>query len=89
MTLYKGPAIELFKSAHTSLHGGSSGSSSETTDQNWVTGTLAVMGSITAWAGFFILQVSKDQLITYIPNLCVYISVLCFHTFINILITIT
>ncbi|CAE6127405.1 unnamed protein product [Arabidopsis arenosa] len=56
MTLYKGPAIELFKSAHTSLHGGSSGSSSETTDQNWVTGTLAVMGSITTWAGFFILQ---------------------------------
>ncbi|KAG7557074.1 EamA domain [Arabidopsis suecica] len=56
MTLYKGPAIELFKTAHTSLHGGSSGSSSETTDQNWVTGTLAVMGSITTWAGFFILQ---------------------------------
>ncbi|EOA20842.1 hypothetical protein CARUB_v10001177mg [Capsella rubella] len=56
MTLYKGPAIELFKSAHTSFHGGSSTSSSETTDQNWVTGTLAIMGSITSWAGFFILQ---------------------------------
>ncbi|CAN7030034.1 hypothetical protein Bca4012_044072 [Brassica carinata] len=53
MTLYKGPAIELIKAAHTSIHGGSS---SETTDQHWVTGTLAVMGSIISWAGFFILQ---------------------------------
>lgn len=75
MTLYKGPAIELFKSAHTSLHGGSSGSSSETTDQNWVTGTLAVMGSITAWAGFFILQVSKDQLLIF--QICVFTLVCC------------
>ncbi|XP_024010156.1 WAT1-related protein At4g08300 isoform X2 [Eutrema salsugineum] len=53
MTLYKGPAIELVKAAHTSFHGGSS---SETTDQHWVTGTLAIMGSIISWAGFFILQ---------------------------------
>ncbi|KAL1188277.1 WAT1-related protein [Cardamine amara subsp. amara] len=52
MTLYKGPAIELVKAAHSSVHG----SSSETADQHWVTGTLAVMGSITTWAGFFILQ---------------------------------
>lgn len=60
MTLYKGPAIELIKAAHTSIHGGSS---SETTDQHWVTGTLAVMGSIISWAGFFILQVSKHYLL--------------------------
>lgn len=58
MTLYKGPAIEIVKAAHNSVHG----SSSETADQHWVTGTLAVMGSITAWAGFFILQVSKHYL---------------------------
>uniref|UniRef100_A0A1J3C6N1 WAT1-related protein n=1 Tax=Noccaea caerulescens TaxID=107243 RepID=A0A1J3C6N1_NOCCA len=53
MTLYKGPAIQLVKPAHHSFHGGSS---SETTDQHWVTGTLAIMGSISSWAGFFILQ---------------------------------
>ncbi|KAJ4876053.1 WAT1-related protein [Raphanus sativus] len=53
MTLYKGPAIELIKAAHTSIHGGSS---SEATDQHWVMGTLALMASIISWAGFFILQ---------------------------------
>lgn len=60
MTLYKGPAIELIKAAHTSIHGGSS---SEATDQHWVMGTLALMASIISWAGFFILQVSKHYLL--------------------------
>lgn len=53
MTLYKGPAIEIVKAAHSSFHGGSN----TATGQHWVTGTLAIMGSISTWAAFFILQV--------------------------------
>ncbi|XP_010538980.1 PREDICTED: WAT1-related protein At4g08300 [Tarenaya hassleriana] len=53
MTLYKGPAIQLVKSAAHSLH---QGGAADTTDQHWVTGTLMVIGSIVSWAGFFILQ---------------------------------
>ncbi|KAF2617939.1 hypothetical protein F2Q68_00039065 [Brassica cretica] len=52
MTLYKGPAIEIVKAAHSSFHGGST----TATGQHWVTGTLAIMGSISTWAAFFILQ---------------------------------
>ncbi|XP_010530196.2 PREDICTED: WAT1-related protein At4g08300-like [Tarenaya hassleriana] len=55
MTLYKGPAIQLVKSAaHGAHHGGAAAAGAA--DQNWVTGTLLVIGSIVSWAGFFILQ---------------------------------
>ncbi|KAL5704289.1 hypothetical protein ACHQM5_022737 [Ranunculus cassubicifolius] len=52
MTLYKGPIIEMFwtrNSAHT-------GTSSTTAGQNWVVGTLMLLGSCVGWSGFFILQ---------------------------------
>lgn len=55
MTLYKGPAIEIVKAAHNSFHGGSSNTA---TGQHWVLGTIAIMGSISTWAAFFILQVN-------------------------------
>ncbi|XP_010461452.1 PREDICTED: WAT1-related protein At1g44800 [Camelina sativa] len=53
MTLYKGPAIEIVKAAHSSFHGGAN---TTATGQHWVLGTLAIMGSISTWAAFFILQ---------------------------------
>lgn len=53
MTLYKGPAIEIVKATHSSIHHGST----TATGQHYITGTLAIMGSISTWAAFFILQV--------------------------------
>ncbi|XVF36890.1 hypothetical protein REPUB_Repub19eG0097700 [Reevesia pubescens] len=52
MTLYKGPIIDFMKSGGAAHHG----TTAESADQNWVTGTIMLLGSILGWAGFFILQ---------------------------------
>ncbi|KAF8404110.1 hypothetical protein HHK36_008990 [Tetracentron sinense] len=52
MTLYKGPIIDMIGSRGRSSHESSSGS----TDQHWVAGTLMLLASCCAWSAFFILQ---------------------------------
>lgn len=52
MTLYKGPILEMFWSKSTDH----TGATTSTTGQNWVVGTLMLLGSCTGWSGFFILQ---------------------------------
>ncbi|GAV84117.1 EamA domain-containing protein [Cephalotus follicularis] len=52
MTLYKGPIVDLIRTGRSS----SNSTTSESTDQHWITGTLMLLGSCCAWAGFFILQ---------------------------------
>ncbi|KAK8609075.1 hypothetical protein V6N13_025382 [Hibiscus sabdariffa] len=52
MTLYKGPIIDFVKSGGA-IHHGSTG---ESADKNWVTGTIILLGSIFGWSSFFILQ---------------------------------
>ncbi|KAJ9146320.1 hypothetical protein P3X46_028601 [Hevea brasiliensis] len=54
MTLYKGPIIDFIRSHGTGSHHVSS--SSQPSDQHWVTGTLMLLASCLGWAGFFILQ---------------------------------
>ncbi|KAJ4964141.1 hypothetical protein NE237_024080 [Protea cynaroides] len=52
MTLYKGPILNFIKSQGGNHHETSSGS----TDQHWVTGTIMLLASCSGWAAFFILQ---------------------------------
>lgn len=54
MTLYKGPALQIIKGQAASQHNSSTTDSSE---QNWVLGTLMLISSCGGWASFFILQV--------------------------------
>ncbi|XVF39367.1 hypothetical protein PTKIN_Ptkin01aG0029100 [Pterospermum kingtungense] len=52
MTLYKGPVIDLIWSRKTSHHG-SSGDSSE---KHWISGTLLILVGCVAWSCFYVLQ---------------------------------
>ncbi|KAK9271098.1 hypothetical protein L1049_026687 [Liquidambar formosana] len=52
MTLYKGPIINIIQSRGLSHYGTSSASS----DQHWIIGTLMLLGSISGWSAYFILQ---------------------------------
>ncbi|KAJ4964356.1 hypothetical protein NE237_024295 [Protea cynaroides] len=52
MTLYKGPVLNFVRSQGRNQNKTSSGS----TDQHWVTGTIMLLASCSGWAGFFILQ---------------------------------
>lgn len=56
MTLYKGPIINFTSGGAGSHHG----SSVDSSDSHFFTGTLMLIGSCFGWAGFFILQVSTD-----------------------------
>ncbi|KAK6115576.1 hypothetical protein DH2020_007845 [Rehmannia glutinosa] len=51
MTLYKGPAVDIF-------HGGSQhkAATSSAADQHWVAGTIMMLACIVGWSAFFILQ---------------------------------
>lgn len=57
MTLYKGPIINFTSGGAGSHHG----SSVDSSDSHFFTGTLMLIGSCFGWAGFFILQVSTDK----------------------------
>ncbi|MBA0623867.1 hypothetical protein Godav_009302 [Gossypium davidsonii] len=52
MTLYKGPIIDFVKSGGATHHG----TTTESAGQHWVSGTVALLGSIVGWSSFFILQ---------------------------------
>ncbi|GMI77179.1 Usually multiple acids move in and out Transporters 17 [Hibiscus trionum] len=52
MTLYKGPIVDFIKSGGVAHHG----TTTESADKHWVTGTIMLLGSILAWASYFILQ---------------------------------
>ncbi|XWS21612.1 hypothetical protein CRYUN_Cryun30bG0069200 [Craigia yunnanensis] len=52
MTLYKGPIIDFIKSGGATHHG----TTSESADKHWITGTIMLLGSICSWSSFFILQ---------------------------------
>ena len=56
MTLYKGPIIDFIKSGGATHHG----TTSESADKHWITGTIMLLGSICSWSSFFILQVSPN-----------------------------
>lgn len=55
MTLYKGPVIDLIWSRHTSQHG----SSGDSSDKHWISGTLLILVGCVAWSCFYVLQVSS------------------------------
>ncbi|XP_039053850.1 WAT1-related protein At4g08300-like isoform X2 [Hibiscus syriacus] len=52
MTLYKGPIVDFIKSGGAEHHG----STTESADKHWVTGTIMLLASILSWASYFILQ---------------------------------
>ncbi|KAK3024209.1 hypothetical protein RJ639_043208, partial [Escallonia herrerae] len=52
MTLYKGPIVDILWYSRGSSHR----SSSSTTGQHWLTGTLMLLSCTGGWSGFFILQ---------------------------------
>ncbi|KAE8656324.1 WAT1-related protein [Hibiscus syriacus] len=52
MTLYKGPIINFIKSGGGAHHA----TAGQSADQNWVFGTIVLLGSIFGWSSFFILQ---------------------------------
>ena len=56
MTLYKGPIIDFIKSGGVTHHG----TTAKSADDNWVTGTIMLLGSIFGWSSFFILEVSRN-----------------------------
>ncbi|XP_047338307.1 WAT1-related protein At5g07050-like [Impatiens glandulifera] len=62
MTLYKGPIVELFWSKH-GHNGGSSEAGTETSDKDWLKGSILLIIATFAWASLFILQ--KAALKTY------------------------
>lgn len=55
MTLYKGPALQFMK-GHTASHTESGSSTTQASEQHWVTGTIMLLASCGGWASFFILQ---------------------------------
>lgn len=57
MTLYKGPAVHMFWSPHHHHHDKYVKSASAVPDKDWIKGSLLVIASCLAWAGFFVLQV--------------------------------
>jgi len=62
MTLYKGPIVDFMRSGGTSHpHAGGDGPH-QSTNQHWVTGTLMLLASCCGWSGFFILQVTFENL---------------------------
>ncbi|XP_043712233.1 WAT1-related protein At1g44800 isoform X1 [Telopea speciosissima] len=54
MTLYKGPILNFVRSQGQRNHHNTSSSGS--TDQHWVIGTIMLIASCSGWAGFFVLQ---------------------------------
>ncbi|XVF36889.1 hypothetical protein REPUB_Repub19eG0097600 [Reevesia pubescens] len=52
MTLYKGPVIDLIWSSKTNHHG----SSGDSSDKHWITGTLLILVGCVAWSCFYVLQ---------------------------------
>lgn len=56
MTLYKGPAVHMFWSPHHHHHDKYVKSASAVPDKDWIQGSLLVIASCLAWAGFFVLQ---------------------------------
>lgn len=58
MTLYKGPIINFRRPGGASHHG----TSDDSSENHFFIGTLMLIGGCFGWAGFFILQVSKDKL---------------------------
>ncbi|KAH0989394.1 hypothetical protein GBA52_000877 [Prunus armeniaca] len=52
MTVYKGPVVDLLWSHKTSSHSSTTTSS----DQHWVTGTLFILIGCVAWSCFYVLQ---------------------------------
>ncbi|KAK8623591.1 hypothetical protein V6N13_118474 [Hibiscus sabdariffa] len=66
VTLYKGPIIDFIKSGGAIHHG----STDESADKNWVTGTIMLLGSIFGLSSFFyfaILHVEEvpDRALSY------------------------
>ncbi|XP_068312274.1 WAT1-related protein At4g08290 [Pyrus communis] len=55
MTLYKGPVIDLLWSHKTSSHHESS-STTITSNQHWIAGTLFILLGSVAWSCFYVLQ---------------------------------
>lgn len=60
MTVYKGPVVDLLWSHKTSSHSSTTPSS----DQHWVTGTLFILIGCVAWSCFYVLQVSINCMIS-------------------------
>ena len=57
MTLYKGNVIHLIWSEH--VHSTHSSSVPETTNKDWIKGSILLIIATFAWASFFILQVNN------------------------------
>ncbi|KAI6706464.1 hypothetical protein NL676_009426 [Syzygium grande] len=56
MTLYKGNVLNFPWSAHIHGHASSGSEAPESTDKNWVKGSIFLIIATFAWASFFILQ---------------------------------
>jgi hypothetical protein len=56
MTLYKGNVINLIWSEHVHTH---SSSVPETSNKDWIKGSILLIIATFAWASFFILQVNN------------------------------
>lgn len=58
MTLYKGNVVELIWTKHVHPHyAETTSSSSDSSDKDWVKGSILLIIATFAWASFFILQV--------------------------------
>ncbi|KAL2893201.1 hypothetical protein RDABS01_009110 [Bienertia sinuspersici] len=58
MTLYRGPAINLFGRHGVDAHHAAVAVTPST--QHWIIGTICVLGSCLGWAAFFILQLTNN-----------------------------
>lgn len=61
MTLYKGHVINLVWSNNIHTNNNVS-QSNETSDKDWLKGSILLIGATFAWASFFILQVCHQNL---------------------------
>ncbi|KAF2323715.1 hypothetical protein GH714_036692 [Hevea brasiliensis] len=76
MTLYKGPIVEMFWSKHAHPHKSNGTDTTETTDKDWLKGSILLIIATLAWAALFVLQTKALE--TYRRHQLSLTSLVCF-----------
>ncbi|XP_038679540.1 WAT1-related protein At5g07050-like [Tripterygium wilfordii] len=76
MTLYKGPIVELIWTKHIHPHNTTSDTTNESSDKEWLLGSILLIIATLAWASLFVLQTKALE--TYKHHQLSLTSLICF-----------